>query len=343
VKNLLLSIFISFLLSSCLDNGKEINLSGLDLGASAEGRFGQQLPLPEVPGNSDESDEDLPNRQDPSDEEDNCDELEYDIDALLDRISLLEQKKEDWDEIIVEGLETFKKVEPIFEKKCFACHNSDDKIPWYGRILPRRNPVNHHYYDGIEALDFSRKFPLASKGSSDQIALLNGIKNSVLDLTMPLKIYTKFYPKRKITPQDKIAIKYWAMPLIEKIQAWEEKYIYELEEVSLFKKIKCNEDTGEQSAEEAELQIARKKVTRVFSAKCFRCHANGVSKGGFGGMHDLENLAKSKYVDLETPDFSEIYMITESGDMPTSSRDRLTADELQTILRWIQAEADIIK
>ncbi len=84
-------------------------------------------------------------------------------------------------------------------------------------------------------------------------------------------------------------------------------------------------------------------MTRVFSAKCFRCHANGVSKGGFGGMHDLEAMANSKFVDLETPDFSELYMVSESGEMPPSSRDRLTSEEVQTILEWIRAEADTIK
>ena len=60
-------------------------------------------------------------------------------------------------------------------------------------------------------------------------------------------------------------------------------------------------------------------------------------------MHDLDFLKNSKYVDLETPDFSELYMISQSGEMPPSQRDRLNEEELQTILEWIQAEADIIK
>ena len=126
-----------------------------------------------------------------------------------------------------------------------------------------------------------------------------------------------------------------------KIKKWEEKYIYDLENTPLFTTKSCG-DTSPKPPE-TELQISRKKVTRVFSAKCFRCHANGVSKGGFGNMHDLEKLRESEYIDLDSPDFSELYMISESGEMPPSRRDRLNSEELQTILEWIQAEADIIK
>ena len=56
-------------------------------------------------------------------------------------------------------------------------------------------------------------------------------------------------------------------------------------------------------------------------------------------MSDFDKLKNSKYVDLETPDFSELFMISESGEMPPSTRDRLNSEELQIILEWIRAEA----
>ena len=338
-------------LSGCFEGGSKLNLSTNS--ESSGGDVNEQRPTPgngspNGSGNTGRSPSPAPPNQGgsntPTTPNECEDETEWNIDELLARIELLEKKKEDWDEIVAEGLENFKIIEPILKKKCYACHDSDRGVPWYGKPFKERNSVYHHYIDGVAALDFSTKFPLSSKGSNNQVALLNGIKNAVLDETMPLKVYTRFYPRRKITPQDKMAVKYWVEPLVEKIEAWEQRYIYDLEDIPLFTVKDCDENQEDQPENpEVDLEAARKKVTRVFSAKCFRCHANGVSKGGFGGMHDLEAMANSKFVDLETPDFSELYMVSESGEMPPSSRDRLTSEEVQTILEWIRAEADTIK
>ena len=339
--------------SSCFEGGSKVNLSGNQTNRNNNGGVDQQLPSPSDPrGGAGDSTSPSPLPTPGNEEEqppsDNCGEPQWDIDELLERIELLENKKEDWDEIIAEGLKTYRIIEPIIDKKCSACHDSDRGLPWYGKPFKERNSVYKHYVDGIAALDISTKFPLSSKGSNNQVALLNAIKNSVLDETMPLRVYTKFYPRRKITPQDKMAIKYWVEPLVEKITEWEQKYIYDLEDEPIPYIKTCDDDNDESDQPPVpspieNLEAERKKVTRVFAAKCFRCHANGVSKGGFGGMHDLETLAKSKYVDLDTPDFSEIFMISESGEMPPSKRDRLNTEELQTILNWITAESEAAK
>ena len=337
------------LLTSCFEGGSKFNLSK-DVITSPNGGVDNQFPSPgetDSPGSgrSDERETPLPrnpgdnNEDNPSDP--TCGEPQWNIEELLRRIELLETKKDDWDEIIAEGLENYRIIEPILKKKCFACHDSDRGVPWYGKPFQEHNSVYHHYIDGIAALDFSTKFPLTSQGTNNQVALLNGIKNAVLDETMPLKVYTRFYPRRKITPQDKMAIKYWVEPLVEKIEAWEQKYIYDLEDIPLFSIKECEETPTPLPG--VDIEAARRKVSRVFSAKCFRCHANGVSKGGLGDMQDFEKLKMSKYINLETPDLSELYMISESGEMPPSIRDRLNREELQTILEWIRAEADIIK
>ena len=346
-------IFSQFL-TGCFEAGKKSNLAEGSI-ARSDGRVDTQLPGsgnggPSSGDRGDNDNEEIPRPELPGEEEDSpedpgCNEPQWNIEELLERISLLEKKKEDWDEIIAEGLEGYKIVEPILEKSCFACHDSDQGLPWYGRIFRERNSVYHHYVDGIAALDFATKFPLTSQGTNNQVALLNGVKNTVLDETMPLKVYTKFYPRRKITPQDKMAIKYWVDPLVEKIEAWEQKYIYDIEDIPLFTIKECEGNPPPTPSHSAEinLQTARKKVARVFSAKCYRCHDKGVSKGGFGDMSDFDKLKNSKYIDLETPDFSELFMIAESGEMPPSSRDRLDSEELQIILEWIRAEADTIE
>jgi len=337
-------IIIALIFSGCFEGGTKYNLQSTTTEDQNDGanspsqtRESNSPSSPDLPRELPENTPTPP--QSPSDS--SCGKPVYDIEELLQRIELLERKKEDWEEIIVEGLENFKIIEPIFKNKCYACHDSDRGLPWYGKPFKERNSVYHHYIDGIAALDFSTKFPLTSKGTNNQVALLNGIKNAVLDETMPLKVYTRFYPRRKITPQDKMAVKYWVEPLVEKIEAWEQKYIYNLEDKPLFTIKECDENPTPMP--QIDLQASRRKVDRVFSAKCFRCHANGVSKGGFGDMHDLEKLKSSTFVNLREPDLSDLYLISQSGEMPPSARDRLTNEEVQIILEWINAEADTIQ
>ena len=62
-----------------------------------------------------------------------------------------------------------------------------------------------------------------------------------------------------------MAIKYWVEPLVEKIEAWEQKYIYDLEDIPLFTIKEC-EDTPAPDPK-IDLQTARKKVARVFFGK----------------------------------------------------------------------------
>ena len=304
---------------------------------------------------SDPSGPDYPGEQD-GDPQDNppeeCHDDQAYIDELINLIEILEEKKQAWDEIVAEGLETYRVIEPMFKKKCYACHDRDRGVPWYGKPFKERNPIYHHYVDGIAALDFSTKFPLSSEGTTNQVALLTAIKNSVLDETMPLKAYTRIFPKRKITPQDKMNVTIWANNLIEKIQDWEQKFVVDIEDFPIPReRHECQETPSPSpspspsppSPRPIDIESHRKKVTRVFSNKCFRCHANGAAKGGFGDMQNLPELVKSNYIDLSNPDLSEIYLLSDSGEMPPSKRERLNQEELLIIFEWIKAEADTIK
>ncbi len=237
------------------------------------------------------------------------------VDELSRRIQLLEDKERDWKEIKDGALIDYKKIEKIVRKKCYDCHDSDTQLPFYGRPLPSINPINRHQVEGLEALDLAAKFPLSSKGSQNQIALLSAFRNSVVEKSMPLKSYTLVYPFRKIKKKDQKKLLAWIDPLLEKIKNFEEKY--------------------------AEVLIdptPAGRAKKVFAGKCFRCHANGISKGGFGGMQDLESLKKSKYVNLEYPTESEIYTISLSKQMPPNLKEALSEQELQDVLEWIQEE-----
>ena len=215
-----------------------------------------------------------------------------------------DDKKLEWERIIVEAKLSFEPIRELTSKKCFDCHNSNRDLPFYGRILPRYNPVTKHQVDGLKALDMAEIFPLKAQGEPTQLSLLNALKSSVLDRTMPLKSYKIFYPSRKIKDEDEQRFLDWVDPLIEKIENFEEKYndLYAANDL-------------------------KSRATKIVQAKCLRCHGNGVSKGGFGGMENFESLS-----DAET---SLIYSVSESGEMPPDQRMRLTADELQLLKDYI--------
>ena len=132
---------------------------------------------------------------------------------------------------------------------------------------------------------------------------------------MPLRSYTMIYKDRKLNSEDQEAIKSWVDPLVQQIKDYRDTYESDLDDGSY-----------------------RYKVLKIFEGKCFRCHANGVSKGGFGEMEDLEKLKNSFYVDLDAPENSYLYEIIESGEMPPNPRERLTEEELSYVLEWIKED-----
>ena len=231
------------------------------------------------------------------------------------RQEFLREKKRVMEEIITDAKNGFEEIKPLIQKKCFDCHDSKTKLPAYGRIFPSINPVYKHQTEGIKALDFVEGFPLKAQGNPLQLALLKSIRNEVIDRQMPLKSYTLVYRSKRIFQEDETRILNWVDPIIARIEDYNSKY-----------------ETSPESNPESD---ARK----ILEMKCFRCHANGVSKGGFGGMEDFSKLLSSKYVDLKNPERSEIYTLSESGEMPTNKREALNEQELYSLREWLILES----
>lgn len=227
------------------------------------------------------------------------------------------EKKLAWEKVVTTANTNFEDVKSLVQRKCYDCHDANTKLPFYGRILRRYNPVARHQRDGVAALDFSGVFPLKAKGNADQLALLKSIKGTVVDRSMPLRIYTRFYPSRKIFNSDEsLLISSWLDPVIADIEAYRAKYDSEVDDGTM-----------------------RFQAKKVFMAKCFQCHANGSNRGGFGNMEKLDELVKTKYVNLNNPEKSEIYQLSLSGEMPPREADRLTDEELFFVTEWIKEEA----
>jgi mono/diheme cytochrome c family protein len=226
------------------------------------------------------------------------------------RKHFLIEKKLVMETIVKDANDSFEDIKPIITRKCFDCHDSNTKLRFYARILPGINPLFKHQENGLKALDFSGNYPLQAQGNPPQLSLLKSFRNAVIDRTMPLKSYRFVYRSKAITDEDQERILAWIDPLITRLEDYEAKY----------------ESTSNDVALEAH---------KIFEQKCFRCHANGNKKGGFGGMENTEKLVTSKYVNSENPDQSELNTITLNGKMPPNKRDALTDQESLILQDWL--------
>lgn len=206
--------------------------------------------------------------------------------------------------------ETFEDVKPLFMNKCFDCHDANTKLRFYARVFPNVNPLFKHQENGLKALDFSGTYPLKAQGNPPQLSLLKSIRNVVMDRSMPLKSYRFVYRSKAINDEDEEKILAWVDPLIQRLEDYESKY----------------EQTSDDITAEAH---------KILEQKCFRCHANGNAKGGFGEMEQTEKLLAGKYVNSTDPVKSKLYTITVSGEMPPNSRDSLSDKELFTLQEWL--------
>ena len=74
-------------------------------------------------------------------------------------------------------------VKPIFEKKCFDCHGSTTKYPWYYKVPGAKQLIEHDISESKEHLDMSNDFPF--KGHGEPKDDLEAIKKSVQNKSMP--------------------------------------------------------------------------------------------------------------------------------------------------------------
>jgi hypothetical protein len=241
-----------------------------------------------------------------------------------ERLRLIARKNSAWEKITLDAQESYTDIASIIKKKCTDCHDESKKLPLYGRVFGKYNPVYQHQQDGLAAIDFSNSFPLkTSEGyttkpeeykttAAEQISFLKAIKQSVVERSMPLKSYTFIYRGRKVFDNDETAILGWVDPLINKLRDFKNEFESDLDDGSVAFKVK-----------------------RIFEAKCYRCHANNNDRGNFGGIDNLEQLIKTKYIDHENPEDSELFQQVLSGEMPTNKNESLTQEELGFVKDWI--------
>ena len=82
------------------------------------------------------------------------------------------------------------------------------------------------------------------------------------------------------------------------------------------------------------------QAAAVLAQRCYVCHGNGQSRGGFGIAHDLAALRASQYIDLAHPERSLLVDLPRRGEMPPTGP-HLSSAEVQALENWIRAGAPL--
>lgn len=97
---------------------------------------------------------------------------------------------------------------------CYDCHSNYTHYPWYGYISPVSWLLDEHIRDGKEKLNFS---VWADYSKKEKIIILGGICNEMLDMKMPLPIYTTLQVKARLSVEEIMQICDWTDQETEKI------------------------------------------------------------------------------------------------------------------------------
>src|SRR5262245_37015396 len=83
------------------------------------------------------------------------------------------------------------------------------------------------------------------------------------------------------------------------------------------------------------------RAKEVFRAHCVECHAGAKARAGVNVL-DRDGLIKKEKVVPGKPDDSVLYQLittTDESAMPPTGRPRLTAEQVETVRKWIAAGA----
>ena len=109
------------------------------------------------------------------------------------------------------------KIEPIFKAKCFDCHSTQTKYPWYHAIPGIRQFIDGDVKDGLGHIDFTPGYPFRTKHSP--LEILTGIKKIAIKNSMPPIEYKIMHWKSSLTKKEREKILEWvnsSRRLIEK-------------------------------------------------------------------------------------------------------------------------------
>jgi hypothetical protein len=98
-------------------------------------------------------------------------------------------------------------IRPIFEKKCFDCHSSFTKFPWYYPVPGIRQLIDKDIREAQEHLDLSSGYPFKSHATLRED--LTAIADEIDKNDMPPLRYRRLHPQSAVTEAEKSVIHRW--------------------------------------------------------------------------------------------------------------------------------------
>lgn len=111
--------------------------------------------------------------------------------------------------------EYLKQVKPIFQNKCFNCHSSETKFPWYYKLPLVKEIVDSDIKEAKKHLDMSNDFPFDGHGSP--VEDLRELEETVQKGDMPPLNYKIMHWGSSLTKKDKDKIMGWTKNSIKLI------------------------------------------------------------------------------------------------------------------------------
>lgn len=98
-------------------------------------------------------------------------------------------------------------VRPIFKKKCFDCHSTVERLPWYYKLPLARQLMDYDMREAKEHLDMRQDFPFAGHGIP--LADLGEIEEVVEEGSMPPWYYRLVRRGSALSLEEIEKIKKW--------------------------------------------------------------------------------------------------------------------------------------
>ena len=99
-------------------------------------------------------------------------------------------------------------VRPIFRAKCFDCHSTETRFPWYYRLPGARHLIDRDIREARKHIDMTRDFPFEGHHGT-AVDNLKALERVVRENRMPLWRYRLLHWRSGLSREEKDAILKW--------------------------------------------------------------------------------------------------------------------------------------
>jgi hypothetical protein len=101
-------------------------------------------------------------------------------------------------------------VRAVLKRACYDCHSNETVWPWYSRVAPVSWLIAHDVNDGREEMNYSawNKLPLEKQRKRFRQSWELVEKGE-----MPMWFYTPLHPEAKLSENDRVLLKKWALSM----------------------------------------------------------------------------------------------------------------------------------